>query len=67
MTQLQKTFASKPSRLPIALAAGAMALGVTAVVNTALARLAEHRNPPTGRFVTVRGVRLRNSSVEAAS
>lgn len=34
----------------------AAALGGLAVLNTLFARRAEKRNPPTGRFVTVRGV-----------
>jgi pimeloyl-ACP methyl ester carboxylesterase len=40
---------------------GAAALGVLAVVNTAAARLAERRHPPTGRFIEVDGVRLHYS------
>jgi pimeloyl-ACP methyl ester carboxylesterase len=40
---------------------GAAALGVLAVINTAAARLAERRHPPTGRFIEVDGVRLHYS------
>ncbi len=39
-------------------AAGAVALAVTAFVNHRLAAAAERRNPPTGKFVEVDGVRL---------
>ena len=39
-------------------AAGAVALAVTAFVNYRLAAAAERRNPPTGKFVEVDGVRL---------
>ena len=39
-------------------AAGAVALAVTAFVNHRLAAAAERRNPPTGKFVKVDGVRL---------
>jgi pimeloyl-ACP methyl ester carboxylesterase len=37
---------------------GAAALGGLAALNLALAKLAEWRTPPIGRFITVRGVRL---------
>ncbi len=36
----------------------AAALGVSAIVNARLAARAERRNPPTGRFIEVEGVRL---------
>ncbi|MGE3281417.1 MAG: alpha/beta fold hydrolase [Alphaproteobacteria bacterium] len=39
-------------------AAALLALAASAAVNYALARRAERRNPPQGRFVTVDGVRL---------
>ena len=37
---------------------GIVALAASALVNRQLARSAERRNPPRGRFLTVRGVRL---------
>jgi pimeloyl-ACP methyl ester carboxylesterase len=41
-----------------AAAVGIVALAASALVNRQLARSAERRNPPRGRFLTVRGVRL---------
>src|SRR5438045_1554179 len=51
---------SRPSPHPIAtrLAGGAAALGAVGITNHLLARLAERRHPPMGRFITVDGVRL---------
>jgi len=53
----------RPSRRPVRrIARGAAALGAAlgalALLNHALARRAEHRHPPEGRFVEVDGVRL---------
>lgn len=42
----------------IAIAASAVALGLSALINRRLAARAERENPPTGRFVEVDGVRL---------
>src|SRR3954470_19102375 len=47
-----------PRKFRRALAVGAAVLGGAALVNVALARRAERRNPPEGKFVTVDGVRL---------
>jgi pimeloyl-ACP methyl ester carboxylesterase len=47
---------SRPSRPAIVAAAGLLAAAT--LLNLGLARRAEARNPPRGRFVTVRGVRL---------
>jgi hypothetical protein len=33
-------------------------LAASAILNRVLAKMAERRNPPTGRFITVDGVRL---------
>ena len=52
---------SSPSmaRIGLSVAAGVAAVGVgTAVLNWWLTKKAEHRNPPVGRFITVKGVRL---------
>lgn len=52
---------ARPRRLPTVARAAAItvgALGALAIVNALLARQAERRNPPNGRFVTVDGVRL---------
>ncbi|MCJ1344951.1 hypothetical protein MMC31_003156, partial [Peltigera leucophlebia] len=44
----------------IAIAASAVALGLSALINRRLAARAERENPPTGRFVEVDGVRLQS-------
>jgi pimeloyl-ACP methyl ester carboxylesterase len=49
---------SAPHKLAVAAAAATALLGFAAVANTLRAREAERSNPPTGRFVTVDGVRL---------
>ena len=36
----------------------AVGLAASAILNCVLAKKAERRNPPTGRFITVDGVRL---------
>jgi hypothetical protein len=35
-----------------------VALAASAILNRVLAKMAERRSPPTGRFITVDGVRL---------
>ena len=45
-------------KYPLAIAAAVAALGIAALVNRSLAKKAERKNPPTGNFVTVKGVRL---------
>src|SRR4051794_8456604 len=47
-----------PRKFRRALAVGAAVLGGAALVNVALARRAERRHPPEGKFLTVDGVRL---------
>ena len=47
-----------PLKYPLAIAAAVAALGIAALVNRSLAKKAERQNPPTGNFVTVKGVRL---------
>jgi len=42
----------------LAIAAAVAALGIAALVNRSLAKKAERQNPPTGNFVTVKGVKL---------
>ena len=49
---------SKPSRASAILVATAASLAAMTVYNIYRARKAEREHPPTGRFVTVRGVRL---------
>ena len=48
----------KPGQRTRRLAAVAVTLGVSALLNHCLARRAEARNPPSGRFLKVDGVRL---------
>jgi pimeloyl-ACP methyl ester carboxylesterase len=45
-------------RYPVAVGVVAAALAASAIVNYILAKRAERRNLPTGRFITVEGVRL---------
>jgi pimeloyl-ACP methyl ester carboxylesterase len=45
-------------KLATAIAVGGVVLAATALLNSALARRAERRYPPKGKFVTVDGVRL---------
>jgi pimeloyl-ACP methyl ester carboxylesterase len=49
--------AASLKRYPVAVGVVA-ALAASAIVNYILAKRAERRNPPTGRFITVEGVRL---------
>lgn len=49
---------STPSRTGTILAASAAVLAAAALYNTYRARKEERDHPPTGRFVTVDGVRL---------
>lgn len=50
--------AASPKRYPAAVGVVAAALAASAIVNYILAKRAERRNLPTGRFITVEGVRL---------
>jgi pimeloyl-ACP methyl ester carboxylesterase len=45
-------------KLATAIAVGGVVLAATALLNSALARRAERRYPPQGKFVTIDGVRL---------
>ena len=45
-------------KYPLAIAAAVAVLGIAALVNRSLAKTAERENSPTGKFVTVDGVRL---------
>jgi pimeloyl-ACP methyl ester carboxylesterase len=56
LASLFKSFSARPY-LTGAVAAAAV-LGVSALVNQRLAKKAERDNPPRGRFIDVRGVRL---------
>jgi pimeloyl-ACP methyl ester carboxylesterase len=47
-----------PRRLAATSASVMLGLGVAALINTAMARNAERRNPPKGTFIEVDGVRL---------
>lgn len=50
--------ARSPVKYGSSVAAAVLVLAASAAANYALARRAEHRNPPQGRFVTADGVRL---------
>ncbi len=49
---------SSVSQYSLAIAAVITALGAAALINRSLAKKAQRENPPTGKFVTVEGVRL---------
>ena len=49
---------SQNRRIETVVASAIVGLGVTALINGALARRAERRNPPKGSFIDVNGVRL---------
>jgi pimeloyl-ACP methyl ester carboxylesterase len=49
---------SPASQCSLAIGACIAALGVAALVNRSFAKKAERENPPTGKFVTVEGIRL---------
>jgi pimeloyl-ACP methyl ester carboxylesterase len=52
---------SRPGRVPsyaLALGSAAVALGIAAIANHALARRAERQNPPVGNFIEIDGVKL---------
>jgi pimeloyl-ACP methyl ester carboxylesterase len=59
VSKSRSLISSSVAETAISIAAGVAALGVaSAVLNWWLAHEAERRNPPTGRFITIEGVRL---------
>jgi pimeloyl-ACP methyl ester carboxylesterase len=58
-TAVEKAAKTTPTlKLGLVLGGGAAVLAAAGLINHALARRAERRNPPEGKFVTVDGVRL---------
>jgi len=58
-TAVEKSAKTMPTlKLGLVLGGGAAVLAAVGLINHALARRAERRNPPEGKFVTVDGVRL---------
>jgi hypothetical protein len=58
-TAVEKGAKTTPTlKLGLVLGGGAAVLAAVGLINHALARRAERRNPPEGKFVTVDGVRL---------